>query len=420
MRRLPATTVYYGLELVLSTPTWIVMSIFLVTELHLSPLQLVLMGTAMEAAVFVFEVPTGVVADTYSRRLSLIVGFVGMGAAWLLVGVVSSPTAIIALWALWGIAYTFTSGAYQAWITDEVGVDRVGAVFLRGARFAYVGALLGLAGFVGLGMVSLRAAVVASGAITLACGLACAFVMPETGFRRRPREERAGGLADLRATAGRGGRFVRAQPLLLLLIGIALVGGMSSEAFDRLKEAHFIRDIGLPAIGHADAVVWFGGFGAVSMVFGFFVLGRLQRRFERVGSAGVAKLLLGFTAVVAAGQLLFALTGSAAVAIGALLAAMLARGLLSPLWDTWVNQQITDSSVRATVISITGQADAIGQAAGGPVLGAVGNVWGIRAALTAGALVLLPALGLYGRAIVHGGREPKLDALPTAEVSPTA
>jgi DHA3 family tetracycline resistance protein-like MFS transporter len=412
MRRAPATTLYYGLEFLLSTPTWVVMSIYLVSELDLSPLQLVLMGTAMEATVFLFEVPTGVVADTYSRRLSLIIGFVGMGVAWLLVGVVSAPAAIIALWALWGVAYTFTSGAYQAWITDEVGVERVGAVFLRGARFGYAGALLGLVGFVALGAISLRAAVVTSGAVTVACGLACVFLMPETGFRRRPAAERGNAFAELRTTALNGGRFVRAQPLLLVLIGIALVGGMSSEAFDRLKEAHFIRDIGLPTVGHLDAVVWFGAFSAVAMLFGFFALGRLQKRFERVGSAGVAKLLLAFTVVMAAGLLVYALTSVAAVAIVALLAVLLTRGLLSPLWDTWVNQQITDSSVRATVISITGQADAIGQAAGGPALGAIGNVWGIRAALATGALVLLPALGLYGRAIAHGGKEPELDELP--------
>ena len=58
------------------------MSVYLVRELHFSPLQLVLMGTAMEAAVFLCEVPTGVVADTYSRRLSLIIGYLGMGVAW--------------------------------------------------------------------------------------------------------------------------------------------------------------------------------------------------------------------------------------------------------------------------------------------------------------------------------------------------
>ena len=69
-----------------------------------------------------------------------------------------------------------------------------------------------------------------------------------------------------------------------------------------------------------------------------------------------------------------------------LISIYLVRGLVYPLWSTWVNQQVTDSSVRATVLSITGQADAIGQATGGPVLGVIGNVWGIRAALTTGAV----------------------------------
>jgi hypothetical protein len=46
------------------------------------------------------------------------------------------------------------------------------------------------------------------------------------------------------------------------------------------------------------------------------------------------------------------------------------------------------------------------------VLGAIGNVWGIRAALTVGALVIAPVLWLYGRAIAHQGREPELEELP--------
>ena len=80
-------------------------------------------------------------------------------------------------------------------------------------------------------------------------------------------------------------------------------------------------------------------------------------------------------------MLVFALTGSTWVAIAALLGVFFARDLAGPLYTTWLNEQITDSSVRATVLSISGQANAIGQAAGGPVLGAIGNVWGIRAAL---------------------------------------
>ena len=42
----------------------------------------------------------------------------------------------------------------------------------------------------------------------------------------------------------------------------------------------------------------------------------------------------------------------------------------------------------------------------------IGNLFGIRAALLAGAAVITPALALYGRAIRHGGREPELEDLP--------
>jgi DHA3 family tetracycline resistance protein-like MFS transporter len=414
VKRLPATTVYYGLSLGLHLPTWVVMAVYLVRELHLSPLQLVLMGTAMEGAVFLFEVPTGVVADTYSRRLSLVIGYLGTGAAWVAVGLVSAPWLIIVLWAFWGFAYTFTSGAEQAWITDEVGLENVGAIFLRAARFGQAGSVIGLLAQVAVGTLSLRAGVILGGAFTIACGLACILFMPETGFVRRPREERAAPLAELRRTAVRGGRFAWAQPIVMLLIGIELFMGTSSEAFDRLKEAHFLRDVGLPAVGNLDPVVWFGIFWLAGMVLNIAAMGSLIRRVERGGRQAVAQFLFGFSLLELAAMSLFALTGSIWLAIAGLLGVFFARNMQGPLFDTWLTKQITDSSVRATVFSITGQANAIGQAGGGPVLGVVGNAWGIRAALAAGAAAIAPALGFYTRAIAHHGREPELEEIPAA------
>jgi DHA3 family tetracycline resistance protein-like MFS transporter len=396
-------------------PTWVVAAVYLVRTLHLSPLQLVLMGTAMEAAVFLFEVPTGVVADTYSRRLSLIVGYLGMGAAWVAVGFVSTPWVVIVLWALWGISYTFTSGAEEAWLADEAGAERAGRIFLRAARFGQAGAVVGLLLQVAVGVVSLRAGVVLGGAFTIACGFACILLMEEHGFRRRPREERLSAFHEMRTTAAAGARYARAAPVIVLLVAVGIFTGASSEGFDRLKEAHFLRDVGLPAVGHLSPVVWFGLFYLVGMLNGFIGTTLLIRRFERDGSETISAALLGCAVLQLGAMVLFAVAWSAWAAIAGLLGVFLARNLADPLYTIWLNEQVTDSSVRATVFSIGGQADAIGQAAGGPVLGAIGNIWGIRAALLTGATALAPAAALYARA----SRTDEVMAVPTAGTEAT-
>jgi MFS family permease len=241
--------------------------------------------------------------------------------------------------------------------------------------------------------------------------------MPETGFRRRPRAERGSALAEMRSTASAGARYAWAAPVILLLVGVELFMGMSSEAFDRLKEAHFLRDVGLPAVGQLDPVVWFGIFWLAGMVLGFLGTGWLLKRFERRGRKVVTSSLFTLTAMELVAMLAFALTGSTWLAIAALLGVFFSRNLAGPLYTIWLNEQITDSSVRATVLSISGQANAIGQAGGGPVLGVIGNVWGIPAALATGAAVIAPALGLYGRAIAHEGREPELEQLPEPDAA---
>ena len=124
----------------------------------------------------------------------------------------------------------------------------------------------------------------------MACGLACIVVMPETGFRRRERSERASAFAELRTTAGSGFRFVRARTILLLLVATELFAGFGAEAFDRLTEAHLIRDVGFP--GPVDPVFWFGATSVVTMVFGFVAVGRLIRRVDRGGTPAVARMLV--------------------------------------------------------------------------------------------------------------------------------
>jgi hypothetical protein len=108
-------------------------------------------------------------------------------------------------------------------------------------------------------------------------------------------------------------------------------------------------------------------------------------------------------------MIVFGLATGFAVAAGAYLVARLARRINEPLYAAWLNRNIEDSSVRATVNSLVGQSDAVGEIAGGPAIGVVATLSGMRAALVASGLLLTPALALYGRALRHGGREPELD-----------
>ena len=148
------------------------------------------------------------------------------------------------------------------------------------------------------------------------------------------------------------------------------------------------------------------------MLIGLVASTVLVKRFGDRPQKAVASMLLVVTVIQLCGAVLFGAAGGMALALSSYWLYRLTRGLVGPLEMTWLNQNITDSSVRATVISMTGQADAVGQTAGGPVLGAIGNVWGIPAALFSGAALLVPAIGLYLRALRHSGLKPELAELP--------
>lgn len=93
--------------------------VYQVKVVGLSPLQLVLVGTVLEATVLLFEVPTGVLADRYSRRLSIIVGAVLSGTGFLVQGLIPEFWAALACSLIWGIGFTAPSILGQAAVVSE-------------------------------------------------------------------------------------------------------------------------------------------------------------------------------------------------------------------------------------------------------------------------------------------------------------
>jgi DHA3 family tetracycline resistance protein-like MFS transporter len=400
LRRLPAVPVYVGLlfvDALAGMLTFTVTNLYYVTELGMSPLALVLCGTAMELAIFVFEVPTGIVADVVSRRTSVVISYLVIGVAVIGFGVIESVPGVIACYALWGLGYTFQSGALDAWIADEVGLERLTPVALRGAQAGWAGALAGVLLSTVVAGASLQAAIVAGGVVTILLGLALALLMPETGFRPHatPQEE---GVRAFAATARRGTRELRTHHVLVLLLGIAFAYGAWTESFDRLWVANVIA-LGLPS-GLSDVAV-IGALTAAALVAGILVGEVAVRRLADAPTQTLARVITGLTVGLLVASLLFALAGSFTLACVGYLGIVALRSLAGPLQSVWVNRTIEDSSVRATTLSMVSQADAVGQVAGGPAIGAVATAGSLRAGLGLGALLLLPAAALSRRAWRH-------------------
>lgn len=356
--------------------------VFLIVRVDLNPLQMLLVGSVLEGSVLLFEIPTGVVADTISRKVSVVIGMFLFGAGFMLYAV-PNFWVILGAQAVWGIGFTFISGAFVAWLADEIGEDAAGRVYLRSSQRRMAGSLLGIVAAVAVGSIALWLPLFICGVGHVLVGVWLWAVMPETGFVRQERETSRGTLANARAT-------IRARPVLYVIFAVAALHGMSTEGFDRLWHLHLIRGIGLP--GAIDQVVWFGLLNAAALVIGIVVMGRLRRRLRDAVHAGQ---ILG---LVNTGMMLsviaFALSGSFAVAVVSYLAVTVLNLMTPSLYNAWVNHDL-DPRSRATVNSMSSQVDALGQVVGGPGLGAIATAASVPTAMVIGALVRVPAAILF-------------------------
>jgi len=413
LRRPGAYAVYLilsGASTLFSAMMFTVLSVYYVTVVGLNPLQLVLVGTALEVTAFLFEVPTGVVADVYSRRLSVIIGTFLVGVCFVIEGLVPLFGAILLAEVIRGVGETFISGAREAWIADEVGEARVGHVFMRTAQVRQVARLAGTFAGVGLASIQLNLPVALGGGLTMALSLFLIFAMPERGFRPAPREGRTS-WQTVGHTFREGAQVVRRSPVLLTLLGVEIFGGAASEGFDRLGDAHLLTNFQFPELGSLKPVVWFGVISAGSQALGFLAIQAFGRRLDttRRSPTDTARTLLALEALTVLSILTFGLAGNFALALGALWAKSVVGSLAGPLQGAWLVQNI-DPRVRATVLSMNSQANAFGQSAGGPMIGFVGTMRSLRAAMVASGVALSPAVALYARAFRRSGERGETGA----------
>ena len=382
---------------------WIVTSLYLVVVADLSAFQLVFLGTAMELTVLLSEVPTGVIADTVSRKWSIVISHVLMGLGMLVTGFVTAFGALVIAQMLWGFGWTFSSGADVAWVTDELDdPSRIDRVLTARARWQQYGAAFGMVGFGTVAWAtSLGTAIVLAGAVMIGLGAYVVVRFTEHAFTPT-RENR---WQESVSIARRGLALARNDREIMLVFGATLLINSGAEAFDRLFPKRLV-DLGFPQ--DPDPIVWFTALGIVTLAVGAIALRIVEVRIDGVD---VARRVYAVACLIGAvGLIVLAHAPNDVVGMaGVLVVGGVAWTIVRSVSVIWVNRRST-SDVRATVQSFLGQAESTGEIAGGLALGVLAQVSSITVALTFSSAFVACACLLVFRSTA--GRAPQSDAVP--------
>jgi MFS family permease len=365
---------------------WLVTSLYLVLDAGLSPFQLVLIGVAQGIVSLTFEIPTGVVADTISRKWSLVISHILLGVSMVATGLVTAFPALVATQMLWGIAWTFASGADIAWMSDELQYSaRTAEVLTAQARWQQIGAASGIIGFGIFAWATDRStAMVVAGVAMALLGLYVVARFTEQHFTpTRTRRWR-----QATTILQRGVALARHDREILVVFAATFLVNGAADAFGRLYPKQLVG-LGFP--DRPDPVMWFTGLGVITFAIGTFALRIVEARITGVGVA--RRVYAAACGIGALGVLLLAtapdaVTGSA----GVLLAAGIAWTVTRTVGAIWVNSRAT-SDVRATVQSFLAQVEYLGEILCGIALSLLAQMTSITGAL-AGASALVVCAGV--------------------------
>ncbi|MFJ7935381.1 MFS transporter [Sporosarcina sp. NPDC096371] len=375
-----------------------------VQTVGLSPLQLVLVGTVLELSVFLFEIPTGLVSDLKSRKLSIIIGYFLIGFGFFIEGIFPYFITVLLAQVAWGIGYTFTSGSQQAWIADEIGEERASLAFIRGAKAGNLGQVLAIPLSIVTGYFMINLPIIIGGLCMIGLAVYLLIFMKEENFKPLDPQKRTSTWGSMKGNMRKIILHSKTSFIIRMLFLVALFVGFYSEGFDRLWMSHFLEVSNISNLTDEQLVVLMGGIQFVVVLVSFGTLHLMNRSTIHENLRQIYVFLFVGSFLIIASLIGFALSSYVISLLTFYIIIQVTRQVMYPLEDIWLNKVIPDSSTRATFFSVKGQVDAIGQIGGGPVIGVVASGFTIKIALIVSAVLLTPVLFLY-RNILNRSKE---------------
>lgn len=368
---------------------WGVNTLFLL-DAGLNNTQAFAANAFFTAGMVLFEVPTGVVADTWGRRASYLLGAVTLLGSTVLYLVMWEIQAPFWGWAvsstLIGVGFTFFSGAVEAWLVDALTATgftgNLESVFAKGQSTAGVAMLTGsvAGGFVAQATNLGVPYILRSGMLVLTLVVAFA-MMRDLGFTphkgKGPIKEMR---VVLRASIDGGWKQ---RPIRWLMLAAPFSAGVGVYVFYALQPylLQLYGDESAYGIaGLAAAII------AGAQIAGGLLVPFIRRLFTRRTNALILAAVI--TAVVVA---LVGITNSFWMAIVLLVVWGMTFAAAGPIRQAYVNELIP-SEQRATVLSF----DALMGSAGGvvtqPVLGRAADVWSYSTSYVIAAVIQAVAI----------------------------
>ena len=385
---------------------WGINTLFLM-DAGLDIFQVMLVNALFTAGMVIFEVPTGVVADTVGRKTSFL-----LCISVLFVTTIFYVAAAVFAWGVWafafisvltGLGFTFFTGAVEAWLVDALdhtGYDKPqDRVFAKGQAFFSGAMLIGTVGGGALGQINLAWPYLARAAFLIPTFLITLLLMKDLGFEKRSLSVSTFGI-EARKIFLDGMKFGFKQPVLRLCMIAAFVEGVFFMYGWYSWQRYFLDLL-------ARELVWIAGVVAAlmsfSMILGNFLVGRLSRNISGRSSVIAINVFLRGTVILAAG-LIGALTppdkrGAEvfAVVVALYLVYGLSFGVSQPIRMALVNKYIP-ADRRATVLSVDSLFAEGGGVAGQAGLGYLSRSVSIPSAWILGGAVLFLGYPVYRKA----------------------
>ncbi len=368
---------------------WGINTIFLL-DAGLSNFQAFAANAFFTLGMVVFEVPTGIIADTYGRRVSYLLGALTLAVSTFLYLFMWQIHGPFWGWAvssvLLGLGYTFFSGATEAWLVDALKATsfkgHLESVFAKGQVASGVAMLTGsIAGGVIAQYSNLGVPYILRSLVLLINFATAFFLMKDLGFS--PKKMKAP-IAEMRNIFSKSvDHGLKNPPVRWIMLAAPFTTGVSFYIFYALQPYLLEMYGDSKAYGIAGLVA---AIVALTSIAGGILAPRIRKLFGRRTTALFVGILITGVLLVVVSQITNFWIALFLIFLWGLIFAS-----IMPIRQAYLNG-IIPSEQRATVLSFDSLLGSSGGVVIQPALGKSADVWGYPASYALSSLFQFAAL----------------------------